>query len=66
MPDYAVIEAGVVINVIVWDGVAEFDHPADVQAVPIDGLDPIPGIDWTYDGSTFTPPPLTPPPDLGR
>ncbi|HXU01939.1 MAG TPA: hypothetical protein VN903_13295 [Polyangia bacterium] len=62
MAVYAVIDAnGVVINVIVWDGVAEVANPDDLLTVLIDGLDPIPGIDWTYDGATFTPPPPTPP-----
>jgi hypothetical protein len=59
MPNHAIVEAGVVINVVVWDGVADFGLAADQTAVPIDDLDPVPGIDWTYDGATFTPPPIS-------
>ncbi|MGH8073654.1 MAG: hypothetical protein ACREO4_06225 [Lysobacter sp.] len=45
---FAVIDAGVVVNTVVadeWEGGVRIDH-----------LDPRPGIGWSYDGTTFSPP----------
>lgn len=57
MPAFAIIENGLVVNVI--------DAPADWPVgVRIDTLSPQPGIGWTYDGANFAnpnPPATTPP-----
>ena len=59
---YALVENGVVVNVIVWDG-AQFNAetgegwapPEGQQAVVIPDDSPA-AIGWSCDGSTFTPP----------
>lgn len=48
MAEYAIIENGVVDNVIVADAWA--------GGICIDTLDPKPGIGWAYNGTTFSPP----------
>lgn len=66
MPDYAdVDDQGVCVNVIVAD---ESFRPLFAQAFPdhrmigpLDDLDPIPGIGWTFDGTNWTAP-VTPEP----
>lgn len=53
MPHFALIQNGVVANIIVaadWPG-----------GVDITALDPKPGIGWTFANGTFTPPVPTPP-----
>lgn len=62
---FALIKNGVVQNVIVADQtfidnkVSGYDHK-----IRIDNLDPIPGIEWEYDGSVFTNPnAVVPPPE---
>jgi hypothetical protein len=54
---YAVIKGNIV------DGIAIADAPLETDGVwvCVDGLDPQPGPNWTYDGSTFSPPPPPPP-----
>lgn len=52
---YALVEAGVVVNVILWDGVSEWIPPANQQPVQIPEGSNI-AIGWTYDGATFSPP----------
>ncbi|HHA1309115.1 TPA: tail fiber assembly protein [Enterobacter roggenkampii] len=59
MADYALIKNGVIENVVIWDG--EGDIFADYTTVIIDGLNA--GIGWSYDGKTFTAPPV---PELTR
>ena len=59
MANYALIRNGVVGNVVIWDG--EGDIFADYTTVIIDGLNA--GIGWSYDGKTFTAPPV---PELTR
>jgi hypothetical protein len=49
---YAMVEGGVVTNVVVWDGVTEYEPDADL--VLIEGLVPEPGIGWDYDGKKFS------------
>ena len=52
-PIVAIIENGIVANVIVadeWLGGVRIEH-----------LDPRPGIGWAYDGQVFTAPPAPPP-----
>lgn len=62
--NYAIIENGVVVNTVVWDGSTDWTAPTGAQVVPIPvGADV--GIGSTYDGSTFTPPPPPPGQILG-
>lgn len=55
MHNYAVVENGSVINVVVWDGVSEWAPPDGAIAVDIPDDVPV-GIGWLYDGSTFSQP----------
>lgn len=54
MANYAVIENGVVVNVIVWDGVAWLGDGDQMIIETADGC----GIGWTYAGGEFIPPPV--------
>lgn len=54
MANYAVIENGVVVNVIVWDGVAGLGDGDQMIIETVDGC----GIGWTYAGGEFIPPPV--------
>lgn len=54
---HALIENGVVTNVIVWDGQKPYSVPQGKTLVDISNLDPKPGKNWTYDGADFTAPP---------
>lgn len=69
---YALVQNGAVVNVIVWDGApftpATDDQPAsgwsppeDTIAVKLDADSPV-SISYSYDGSTFTAPPAPPAP----
>lgn len=51
---YAVVENGVVINIVIWDGQSEW-KPVTGEAVPCPSQV---GIDWLYDGSHFSQPPV--------
>lgn len=53
---YAVVDNGVVRTIAVWDGKTEWD-PSPGVAIKVTGTV---GIGWTYDGKTFSPPPLPP------
>ncbi|WP_155631564.1 hypothetical protein [Burkholderia stagnalis] len=55
--NYAIVENGVVTNVIVWDGDAESWHPPEGStAILLPSESPI-GVDWTtVDGVNYTPP----------
>ncbi|KNC92539.1 tail fiber assembly protein [Trabulsiella odontotermitis] len=57
MGEYAVVKSGQVTNVIVWDGEDNgFVDGLDGELIAItDGA--VAGVGWSYDGSTFTPPP---------
>lgn len=61
MAIYAVVENGVVVNTIEWDGMAQWTVPTgcSVQQIPADAYV---GIGSTFDGQKFTPPP--PPPSV--
>jgi len=48
---YAVVQSGVVANVVVWDG--ESPYTPDGELILVDGLKPEPGIGWDYDGKKF-------------
>jgi hypothetical protein len=50
---YAHIIDGIVVNVIVWDGVT----PIELNGELVNVDDTPCGPDWTYDGTTFTAPP---------
>ncbi|OSK43136.1 tail fiber assembly protein-like protein [Escherichia coli E267] len=53
---YAVIENGMVVNVIVWDGEAEFTVPDNQQLIDISDISEHPGIGWGYSDGVFTAP----------
>lgn len=54
MANYAVIENGMVVNVIVWDGVAGLGDGDQMIIETVDGC----CIGWTYAGGEFIPPPV--------
>lgn len=56
MKQFAIIENGVVINIVVWDGTTKFDLKPGQISVDITGIKNV-GIGSTYDGRDFTPPP---------
>jgi hypothetical protein len=51
---FAVVTSGVVTQVVT--GLPSKISEQYPGAVRIDNLNPMPGVGWTYDGSTFTPP----------
>jgi hypothetical protein len=51
---HAVIENGYIVNVVVAD--QAFMDQWYPGSVDITGMDPMPGIGWSYDGTTFAPP----------
>jgi len=55
--DYAVVDGnGVVVNVVLWDGISQWGPPAGHIAVPLkEG-----GIGWSYTKGKFVPPPEPP------
>lgn len=53
---YAVIENGMVVNVIVWDGEDEFTVPDNLQLINISDISELPGIGWAYSDGVFTAP----------
>ncbi len=59
MSRYAIVESGVVTNVIIWDGQGDF-FPSMTVILLLDDSQVGPG--YTYDGTTFTAPPSPPPP----
>lgn len=59
---YAVIKDGIVINMVSWDGVTEW-QPAEGFAVP--SPDYV-GIGWRYEDGKFTDPNATSQPDNGE
>lgn len=54
---YAIIQAGMVVNVAVWDGKTEWDLDEGLAVVSIDDVSPQPGIGWAFDGTNFMAPP---------
>lgn len=62
---YAVIENGMVVNVIIWDGKTSMGWGGDQLTIQIaqSGVGtstPMPGIGWSYENGVFTPPPSPP------
>ena len=53
---YAVIENGMVVNVIVWGGEDEFNAPDNQQLINISDISEQPGIGWAYSDGVFTAP----------
>lgn len=62
MGSYAVVKEGVVINVVAWDGEAEWSPDAGV-AVKTDT--PV-AIGWSYDDGVFSAPPVPEPSQAER
>ncbi|MBT1867890.1 tail fiber assembly protein [Enterobacter kobei] len=57
MTDFAVIKAGIVTNIIVWDGKGgDFSKDIDGALIEVAEGDSA-GIGWSYDGNIFAPPP---------
>ncbi|HDR8957036.1 hypothetical protein LGN06_07970 [Burkholderia vietnamiensis] len=59
MAVYAVVENGIVVNTIEWDGTAQWAVPigCSLQQVPAGAYV---GIGSTFDGRNFTAPPASP------
>lgn len=53
---YAVIENGMVVNVIVWGSEDEFNAPDNQQLINISDISEQPGIGWAYSDGVFTAP----------
>jgi hypothetical protein len=61
MMNYAIVENGLVVNVVVWDGDASIWAPAAGQMAVQLADDAYAGPGFTYDGTTFTAPPVQTP-----
>ncbi|CAB3720242.1 hypothetical protein LMG22037_04702 [Paraburkholderia phenoliruptrix] len=60
MNSYAIVENGVVSNVILWDGQTEWTPPPGSTVMKLaDGIECGPG--YTFDGTNFIAPPAPPP-----
>ena len=55
MNSYAVVENGIVVNIIEWDGVAPWGPPDGMSAVKIPNGETV-GIGFSFDGSQFKSP----------
>lgn len=51
---YAVVEDGMVVNTVLWDGVSDWGGSKGVVVELSDDSEV--GIGWSYDGELFTPP----------
>jgi hypothetical protein len=61
--NYAVVQDGLVINTILWDGIAEWAPPEGSEAIPVPDGETV-GTGYAYAGGVFTappPPPIMPP-----
>ena len=58
---YAVIEEGMVVNIILWDGKTEFPVPDWQSLINISDLSEQPAIGWAYSDGEFTAPPAPEP-----
>jgi len=52
---YAIIEGGVVVNVIFWDGKSEWSPPSGSSIEDISQTPQV-SIGWTWNGSAFSAP----------
>ena len=51
---YAIVESGIVSNIVLWDGTSEWDAPEGAHVVPIaDGT--LVCLGYMYDGTKFSP-----------
>lgn len=58
MKIYALIDNGIIVNVVVWDGISQWSPPSDDHLViEIPSVPGSPGVGWSYDGTNFSPPP---------
>jgi hypothetical protein len=57
---YAVIENGIVVNVVVWDGESDWSAPTGCSLNQLPTDSPV-GVGYAFDGTNFTPPVYTPP-----
>jgi len=60
MSTYALIEDGIVLNVILWDGKDGWVPPEGTSAVELTADSPV-GIGWTHENDTFSAPVTTQP-----
>lgn len=51
---WAVVDDGIVVNLIVWDGESPWSPPSDARVIEIPDDSPV-DIGWSYDGSNFAP-----------
>ncbi|WP_414667436.1 tail fiber assembly protein [Escherichia coli] len=56
MMKWAIVEAGLVTNVVIWDGETDW-KPENGDLIKIDGIEPEPGIGWSYENGGFIAPP---------
>jgi hypothetical protein len=54
--NYAMIQDGVVINVIVWDGVSPYTLSEEVELVPLDSLPEGVWVGWALVDGVWTAP----------
>lgn len=54
MPNFAVVENGKVINIVVWDGVTEWKPDSGEAIIAPDGVGV--GVGWLYADGVFTAP----------
>ncbi|PRE27517.1 hypothetical protein [Burkholderia multivorans] len=56
MSIFAIVESGIVTNVVVWDGdESTWQPPTGATAIQMHEDDHF-GIGWKYDGASFSPP----------
>lgn len=58
---YAIVESGVVVNVVVWDGNSEWQPPVGTTAVEVTAATGAAYVDLPYANGHFTAPTPTPP-----
>ncbi|NOV25880.1 hypothetical protein E5S69_20465 [Cupriavidus necator] len=52
---YAVVEQGTVTNVVVWDGVSEWNAPSGATVVPVEDGASV-SIGYFFDGTSYREP----------
>lgn len=53
--NWAVVQSGAVINIVIWDGETQWVAPNDSELIQIN-IDQRCGIGWTWDGTSFSEP----------
>lgn len=51
---YAIVESGIVANVVLWDGTSEWNPPSGAEVVQVPA-ETLVCIGYTYDGTKFSP-----------